>query len=601
MAHDRTIRIGCASAFWGDSQTAAAQLVDQGDLDYLVFDYLAEVTMSILAGQRMKDAGAGYARDFVDTAMTPLLGEIAGQKLTVIANAGGVNPLACRDALAAACDQAGVRLRIAVVLGDDLSRRQDELRQLGLRETHTGRELPPFLVSANAYLGAQPVAAALAEDADVIITGRVTDSALVLGALVHEFAWEWDDFDRLAAGSLAGHLIECGTQATGGNFTDWDDIPGYEQMGFPIVEVAAEGQFVVTKPPQTGGRVTPATVGEQLVYEIDDPRDYRLPDVICDFSEVTLTQAGKDRVQVSGARGRAPTDTLKVAATWPDGYRCVALFMIGGLQAAAKARRVAEAIVAKSESLLAAQGFAGLSETSIEVLGSEATYGARGRRDDTREVVVKIGVRHPEKRALVLFTREIAQAATAMAPGITGYVGGRPQVHPLIRLFSFLLPSDRVRPTVVIDDREQPVKLVATAAVTALPGAHPPPQPEGSADASVPLIALAWARSGDKGNHANIGVIARRPDYLPWIAASLTERAVSECFAHLLEGPVQRWYLPGINALNFLLTDSLGGGGVASLRMDPQGKAFAQMLLDWPIAVPRHLAGQVEELTLRKT
>jgi len=183
MAHDRTIRIGCASAFWGDSQTAAAQLVDQGDLDYLVFDYLAEVTMSILAGQRMKDAGAGYARDFVDTAMTPLLGEIAGQKLTVIANAGGVNPLACRDALAAACDQAGVRLRIAVVLGDDLSRRQDELRQLGLRETHTGRELPPFLVSANAYLGAQPVAAALAEDADVIITGRVIDAseALAIG------------------------------------------------------------------------------------------------------------------------------------------------------------------------------------------------------------------------------------------------------------------------------------------------------------------------------------------------------------------------------------------------------------------------------------
>ena len=595
------MRIGCASAFWGDSQTAAAQLVTRGKLDYLVFDYLAEVTMSIMAGQRMKDENAGFARDFVETAMAPLLGKIAQQGLRVVANAGGVNPLACRDALAAACEQAGVDLTIAVVTGDDLSQRQEELRDLDVRDLSSGDAMPPFLLSANAYLGAVPIARALAEGADVVITGRVTDSALVLGPLMHEFGWGADDFDRLAAGSLAGHLIECGTQATGGNFTDWEEVSGFEDMGFPIVEAEASGEFVLTKADGTGGLVTPGTVAEQLVYEIDNPRDYRLPDVRCDFSQVRLARAGQDRVRVSGATGRAPTGELKVAATYPDGFRCVALFMIGGLNAPAKGRRVAEAIVNKSRELIGKQGLGGFARTSIEILGAEHTYGAHARREDTREVVVKIGVRHADKKALVLFSREIAQAATAMAPGLTGYIGGRPVVHPLIRLFSFMLPSERVQPAVVLGEREIALEAAAVAGPADVPKPHPVPTPEGLADHSVPLIALARARSGDKGNNANIGVIARRSEYLPWIAAALTEQAVARHFAHVLKGSVERWYLPGIQALNFLLRDSLGGGGVASLRMDPQGKAFAQMLLDFPIDVPAAIAAKVEDAALKKT
>ncbi|MEX2497899.1 MAG: acyclic terpene utilization AtuA family protein [Wenzhouxiangellaceae bacterium] len=594
MKESRLVRIGCASAFWGDSQAAAAQLVRHGSLDYLVFDYLAEITMSIMAGQRMRDPNAGYARDFVETAMSPLLGEIADQGLRVIANAGGVNPLACRDALQRACEQAGVDLTIAVVLGDDLSDRQDELRELQPLEMDRGDSMPPMFVSANAYLGAQPIERALAEGADIVITGRVTDSAMVLAPLVHEFGWAWNDFDRLAAGSLAGHLIECGTQATGGNFSDWRDVPGYQDMGFPIVDVEASGEFVLTKPEGTGGLVTPATVAEQLVYEIGNPQDYVLPDVRCDFSQVQLQADGVDQVRVHGAAGRPPSDTLKVAATYPDGFRCVALFMLGGLEAPAKARQVAAAILDKSNALIKAQGFGGYAETSVEVLGSESTYGPHARREDTREVVVKIGVRHPEKRALVIFSREIAQAATAMAPGITGYVGGRPVVHPLIRLFSFLLAADRIETRVRIGDAEIPVVAVKTAAAPATPDPVSPPLPNQAAGSQLPLIALAHARSGDKGNHANIGVIARRPEYLPWIAASLTADAVAEYFAHVLkngaQGEVRRWYLPGIGALNFLLVDSLGGGGMASLRMDPQGKAFAQMLLDHPIEVPVALA-----------
>jgi len=601
MTDERRVRIGCASAFWGDSQTAAQQLVRKGRLDYLVFDYLAEVTMSIMAGQRMKDDKAGYARDFVDTAMAPLLESIAQQRLRVVANAGGVNPLACRDALAAACERAGVDLTIAVVLGDDLSQRQDELRELGVRDLATGNELPPFLLSANAYLGALPVARALAEGADIVITGRITDSALVLGPLMHEFGWAVDDYDRLAAGALAGHLIECGTQATGGNFTDWEDVPGFEEMGFPIVEVEESGEFVLTKPDGTGGLVSPGTVAEQLVYEIDNPRDYRLPDVHCDFSGVRLARAGQDRVRVTGATGRPPSDQLKVAATYPDGFRCVALFMVGGLNAPAKGRRVAEAILNKARKLIGTQGMGGFTRTSVEILGAEATYGKHARREDTREVVVKIGVRHAEKKALVLFSREIAQAATAMVPGLTGYIGGRPIVHPLIRLFSFMLPADRVRPRVVLGQKEIEVAIENPADSIEPPTPHPVPRPEGRADHCVPLVALARARSGDKGNHANIGVIARRPDYLPWIAATLTEETVAGHFSHILKGSVERWYLPGINALNFLLRDCLGGGGVTSLRMDPQGKALAQMLLDIPIDVPAVIAKQVEDAVLKKT
>ncbi len=595
------MRIGCASAFWGDSQMAAAQLVRSGQLDYLVFDYLAEVTMSILAGQKMKDDKAGYARDFVDTAMAPLLTEISGQGLKIIANAGGVNPLACRDALQAACEQAGVDLCIAVVLGDDLAPRQAEFRKLEPVDPGSGEPMPPFLLSANAYLGARPIACALAEGADVVITGRVTDSALVLGPLVHEFGWAWDDYDRLAAGSLAGHLIECGTQATGGNFTDWESVPGYQDMGFPIVEVEPDGTFELTKADGTGGLVTPATVAEQLVYEIVDPRDYRLPDLRCDFSQVSLEAVAENRVRVQGACGYPPTDTLKVAGTWPDGFRCVALFMIGGLQAPAKGRRVADAILARCRRLFEEQGVGDFSASSIEVLGSEATYGEHARRDDTREVVVKIGVRHPDKKALVLFSREIAQAATAMAPGITGYVGGRPVVHPLIRLFSFLVPAELVETEILIGDKRIKVDERTPGEAPQLASAIEPPAPDGQAESRVPLIALAHARSGDKGNHANIGVIARKPDYLPWIAAALTEKAVAEHFAHVLEGEVKRWYLPGVQALNFLLEHSLGGGGVASLRMDPQGKAFAQMLLDFPIEVPASIASEVEDLLLRKT
>jgi hypothetical protein len=584
-----TLRIGCASGFWGDTEFAAAQLVRHGDIDVLVFDYLAEITMSLLTRAKAKDPAQGYAPDFVAT-MQPLMKQLKARDIKVIANAGGVNPSACRAALVAAAEAAGVDLRIAAVLGDDLMPQVESLRAAGVREMFSGAPFPTKVMSANAYLGAFPVAAALRAGADIVVTGRCVDSAVTLAPLIATFGWRAGDLDRLAQGSLAGHLIECGTQTTGGNYTDWASVPGWDDMGFPIAECRADGSFVITKPPGTGGLICPSIVGEQMLYEIGDPRAYILPDVVCDFTGVTLTQLGPDRVEVKGARGRAPTDQAKASLTHADGFRAMSLFMIGGIDAGAKAQRVGAAMLARMRRHFTERGWPDFTETSVEAIGAEATYGPQARAG-AREVMLKVGVRHPLKDALELFSREVAPMALMSAPGITGFTGGRPKVQPVYRLFSCLVPKARLAVRIDMGAQEVEAPQLAGTAFDAgslpcIEGPLPHAQALASGSRTVPLVQLAWARSGDKGDAANIGVIARKAEFLPFIRAALTQEAVARWFAHLIKGPVQRYDLPGTGALNFVLQEALGGGGIASVRMDSQGKAYAQMLLDHPIPVP---------------
>jgi hypothetical protein len=590
-----TVRIGCASAFWGDSTAGAEQLVRRGEIDFLVFDYLAEITMSLLARARARKPEFGYVPDFVE-AIAPLLPEIKQKRIRIVSNAGGINPQAAAAALRRKAEGAGIALDIAVVTGDDLTGRVDEIRAAGVTEMFSGAAMPEKLTTMNAYLGAQPIALALDRGADVVITGRCVDSAVVLGPMVHAFGWSWTDYDKLAQGSLAGHLLECAAQVTGGLFTDWRDVPGWDDMGMPIAVCSADGSFVVTKPPGTGGLVVPLSVCEQMLYEIGDPAAYILPDVVCDFRNVTMTSSGPDQVRVTGARGRPPTPTLKVSATWHDGYRVIGTLTIGGYEAAAKAERAGEAILARVRRLLGARGIPYFCETSIEVLGSESMYGPwrHAAANDSREVVLKIGARHRDQEALEVLAREIFPPGSSMAQGITGFFAGRPSVQPVLRLFSFLWPKEKIAQVVHFGGEDISVPFAPSQPL--LPSVAGPAAPKavGVADATVPLIALAVGRSGDKGNSANIGLIARQADHLPWIRTALTEEVVRDWFAHLGVSKVERFELPGMNAFNFLLHDALGGGGVASLRVDAQGKAYAQMLMDYPIPVPSALANSLK-------
>ncbi len=593
--HERIIRIGGASGFWGDSSVGAPQLVASGQIDYLVFDYLAELTMSILAGARLKKPELGYATDFVSVAMKSVLKDVVKQGIRVVSNAGGVNPQGCADALAALAKEQGIELKIAVVSGDDVSALLPQLRQAQptVRELQSGAALPERVLTANAYLGARPIQAALDAGAQVVITGRCVDSAVTLGVLMHEFEWQPGDHDLLAAGSLAGHIIECGCQATGGLHTDWDTVPDWPHIGYPIVECSADGSFVVTKPAGTGGKLVPAVVGEQMLYEIGDPSAYLLPDVTADFTQVRIEQAGEHRVRVHGARGRAPTASYKVSATYVDGFKTAAQLTIVGFDAAAKARRTGEAILARTSELFTQFGFGPYSATHIEMLGAESCYGphANAQALQTREVVLRLAVTHPRKEALELFAREVAPAGTSWSPGTTGAGGGRASVSPSIRQYAFLLDKAQVEASVNVDGQRIDVprtRAPAAADISAPRPASATPHeaaPEAADTIEVPLIRLAWARSGDKGDTSNIGVIARHPALLPLLREQLTEARVAEWLAHLVKGRVTRYEVPGIDAFNFVCEEALGGGGMASLRNDPLGKGMGQILLALPVRV----------------
>lgn len=582
------VKIGGASGAWGDSSLGLEQLMGV-DIHYLMMDYLAEVTMSLLARARAKDSEAGFPPDFVGY-LRPHLSEIQRRGIRVVSNAGGVHPQACKRALEAACAELGLALKIAVVEGDDLLPIIDSLRAEGVREWSTGEALPSRLLTANAYLGALPIAKALSEGADIVITGRCVDSALALGILMHEFYWKEDEYDLLASGSLVGHLLECGPQVTGGVFTDWESVPGWHNIGYPVAECNANGSFTLTKPPGTGGMVTPATLAEQTLYEIGDPASYILPDVVADFSQVTLIQSGPDRVTVQGAKGRAPTTQYKVSSTWQDGYRAVAMVAIVGPEAARKATRTAHALIERAQMRFASHGWLPFTETHTEVLGAESAYADRSQALESREVVLRLVVQHPNPKALDLFARELGAVGLSFAQGTAGLIGGRPKATPVIRLFTFLVDKKRVALPQVQVGAAPPLEVNVPHGAPDSVGVR---QQEGRSSletteplVQVPLIRVAHARSGDKGNSSNIAIFARKPEYVEHLRKVLAPEAIAEHFSGVVHGAVRRYEAPGLNAFNFVLEDALGGGGMASMRLDAQGKAYGQRTLEMLIPVP---------------
>ncbi|MDR2991201.1 MAG: DUF1446 domain-containing protein [Burkholderiaceae bacterium] len=597
-----TVRIGGACGFWGDSMIATPQLLDVPRLDYLVYDYLAETTMSILARAQAKNPALGYATDFVNDVLQPHLARILAQGVRVIANAGGLNPLACRDAIAAIAQQQNLNVRIAVVTGDSLlpawqAGKLTSVHSIGGMDGINGNPvLPESLLSMSAYVGARGIADALDAGAQIVITGRTVDSACVLGALAHEFGWAWNDWDRLAAGTVAGHIIECGAQATGGLFTDWQRVPDWENIGYPVLDVEHDGSFILTKPAGTGGLIDRLAAAEQLLYEIGDPACYRMADVICDVRAVRIEPIDAQHVRVSGARGRAPERDYKGNVTWQDGWQIQLMMAIRGIDAPAKARRTADALLARTRQMLHRAGLPDYSATQIELLGCENLYGPHARALDTREVVLRIAARHPQAAGLKFLQRECASAGTSMAAGTRSTFGGRADIQALIRVRPFLIDRAEVPLALVYEGLTHPVETnIPIEAMQAASVASPSAAPASALADEKPagrtrrgrLVQIAVARSGDKGDDENIGVIARRPEYLPWLRHALTPEVVHAYFAHLVQGQVTRYEVPGIGALNFVLTRALGGGGVSSLRSDPLGKSYAQMLLDMELDLPQ--------------
>jgi len=448
--NSRTIRIASGQGFWGDLLSAPVDQVRNGPIDYLMLDYLAEVTMSILQKQRSRDPSQGYARDFVSL-MAEIMPDIVEKKIRVVANAGGVNIDACRAAVLEHARGLGLqnRIRVGAVFGDDILERLPDLIERGhmLNSMDTGRPLTDILdrvLSANAYIGAAPIVEALQRDANVIITGRSTDTALTYAPMMYEFGWSADDWDRIAAGVVAGHINECGAQASGGNsLSDWERIPDMAGIGFPIIEASADGTFVVTKHKGTGGRVNRAIVTEQIMYELGNPADYITPDVVADFSTIHLDDKGDDRVQVHGVKGSPKTDKLKVSISYQAGYKAVGTLVYAWPDAVKKAQ-MADRILRERLDRMGAK----FDAIRTEFVGWNATHGplAGPPRADAPEVELRFAVRSQDRKSVEMFTRELAPLVLTGPPSVTGFAGGRPKVQEIVAYWPALIDRNEIEP-----------------------------------------------------------------------------------------------------------------------------------------------------------
>ncbi len=599
----KTIKIGNAGGYWGDDPSALYRQVTGGHLDYITIDFLAEITMSIMQKQQARDPSLGYARDFI-AMLRPVLKSIIANKTTIITNAGGINPQGCAKAIAALGAELGVKPKISIVYGDDILNSIDELSSKGASFTNmeTGENFAPVkdrIEAANIYFGAAPVVEALRHAPDIIITGRVTDTGITMAAMIHEFGWALDDWDKLAHGIVAGHIMECGTQATGGNFTDWEQVPSFDQVGFPIVEVCEDGTFIVTKHENTGGLVAVDTVREQLFYEMGNPTAYITPDVIADFSTIVLADAGSNKVKVSGVKGYAPTPLYKVSMAYEDGFKAQGSIIISGPNARKKAEKFSEIFWKRCEGEF--------EETLTEYVGWNACQRSLVHRDDGNEILLRLGVRAAEQAQLYKFSKLIPSLILSGPPGVA-VLGGVPKPQKVVSYWPALIPKDICHPIIA---RYENDALADVQEVTSTATGNFEPQEKNAQTASAatetietcilkqsmdwPLLSqICLARSGDKGDTANIGVMARSPKAYAFLKQYLTAAKVKSLFQELCHGTVTRYELPSMQGFNFLLDSSLGGGGTKTLRLDAQGKTFAQALLAQRAPIPANVIAECE-------
>ncbi len=589
------LRIANAGGFWGDDLKAFNRQIVQGDIDYLTMDFLAEITMSILKKQMMKNPELGYVTDFIDQ-IKENARLIAEKKIVVITNAGGINPVACGKKVFEVLNEMNVNLKVAVIYGDDIVNRISDFYpdKTSFRNIETGEEFETIknkLQTANVYLGAKPIIEALKRGAQIIITGRVTDTSITMAPMIYEFGWNYDDWDKLASGVVAGHIIECGAQATGGNFSDWRLIEKWENFGYPIIEVYPNGEFVVTKHMDSGGIVTIDTVTEQLVYEMGDPSEYISPDVIADFKSIKLLQEGKDRVRVKNIKGKPSTPYYKVSMAYEDGYKIEGSVIISGPGALQKAEKVKEIFWERLN--------IDFIKTNTEFIGFNACHGALAEFDETNEILIRFSAFDYDLKKLDEFSKQIAPLILSSPPGIA-VTGGRPRPRNVIAYWPALIPKSEIKShLLLLPDDKYEIDMV-TGFEREIEHKHDEIQISSDvdslniympadADSSVKFYDICLARSGDKGDTANIGVIARNKKNYQFLSKYLTADYMKFIFKELCKGKVTRYELPNLNAFNFLLEKSLDGGGTRSLKIDAQGKTYAQAFLNQKITVPHYI------------
>ena len=587
------IRIANAGGFWGDDLGVLRRQLEGGEVDYISSDFLAEVTMSILRKQQLKNADMGYVNDFVDQ-IVDVAELMKAKKVRMLTNAGGINPLACARKILSELNKKGVDFKIALVLGDNIIERIDEFYpdKTMFTDMETGDDftlIKDHIQSANVYLGVPPLLKALESGADLVLAGRVTDTSITMAPFIYELGWKLDDWNKLAAGLVAGHIIECGAQASGGNFTDWKKVEKWDNMGYPIVEMNRDGSFEVYKHPNTGGLISRDTIREQLVYEMGDPKHYISPDVVADFSQLELKEVAPNRVSVKNAKGHPSTHFLKVSMAYEDGYKAVSSIVISGGRVLNKAREF--------EKIFWQRLNMKYKKTNTEYVGYNSCHQDLVEDIDPNEILLRFSVYDDDLEKIKAFSISIAPLILSGPPGVA-VIGGRARAQQVMTYWPTLIPKTLIQTTVHVLDFEGEIQ--ESYEIDSVLGNEADYKPEECQSqkleideyaqmemSEVALRSVCMARSGDKGDTFNIGVLARSKDIYNYLKVKLDSEVVKRMFTGICKGKVKRYELDNLLALNFLLEESLDGGGTKSLMIDAQGKTMASALLNQIFPIPK--------------